>query len=144
MKRHVIPLVAALCLLLAACGGPKDYGPPPDLTGKWGRPSEGANWYFTANITEDTIKIEWYQPVYHEIYLYWEGTFIPPEDGKEPYTWESSSMHTVEELESSRDYNRATREQTKTFTYEDGKISYLVTAGHLRTRHTIERALEDE
>ena len=133
--------MAALCLLLAACG-PKDYGPPPDLTGKWGLPSEGANWYFTGTVTEDIIKVEWYQPTYDETYLYWEGTFTPPEDGKEPYKWESSTLHTVKELESSRLFDRATREQTKTFTYKDGKISFLVTAGHLRTGYTIERASE--
>ena len=143
MKRRVIPLLAALCLFLSACG-PKGYGPPPDLTGKWGRPSEGANWYFTATVTEDVIKVEWYQPTYDETWLYWEGTFTPPENGEEPYSWESTSLHTVEELVSSRDFNRATREQSKTFTYEDGKISFIVTAGHLRTVHSVERALEDE
>ena len=144
MKQRIIPLMAALCLLLAACG-PKetDYGPPPDLTGKWGKPTEGANWYFTGTITEDVIKVEWYQPVYNETYLYWEGTFTPPEDGREPYSWESSTLHTVEELESSRNFNRATREQTKTFTYENGKITFIVTAGHLRTAHSIERADEE-
>lgn len=143
MKRHVIPLMAALCLLLAACG-PKDYGPPPDLTGAWGLPThDGANWYFIGTVTEDTIKVEWYQPEYDETYLYWEGTFIPPENGKEPYSWTSTTMHTVEELESSNLFNRATREQTKAFTYKEGRISFLVTSGYLRMSYAIERAVEE-
>ena len=137
--------MAALCLLLTACGGSNDYVPPPDLTGKWGQmPHDGANWYFIANITEDVIKIEWYQPTYHEIYLYWEGTFTPPTDGKEPYSWDSTTLHTVEELESSNLFNRATREQTKTFTYKDGKISFLVTSGYLRMSYAIERRSGEE
>ena len=137
MKRRVIPFMAALCLLLTACG-PKDYGPPPDLTGRWGQlPHDDANWYFIGNITDDVIKVEWYQPTYHETYLYWEGTFVPPEDGKEPYRWESSTMHTVEELESSNLFHRATREQTKVFTYKDGELSFLVTSGYLRMSYAM-------
>ena len=144
MKRRIIPLIAALCLLLTACG-PKDYGPPPDLSGEWGMPANaGANWYFIADITDDVILVEWYQMEEKKTYLYWEGTFTPPEDGKEPYSWDSTTMHTVEELESSNLFNRATREQTKTFTYEDGKITFLVTSGYLRMAYTIERPLETE
>lgn len=143
MKRRVIPLIAALCLLLAACGT-GDYGPPPDLSGSWGRPTnDGANWYFIGTITGDVILVEWYQPEYDETYLYWEGTFTPPADGKEPYSWNSTTLHTVEELESSNLFNRATREQTKTFTYKDGKISFLVTSGYLRMSYAIERPEEE-
>ena len=136
--------MAALCLLLAACGRPKDYGPPPDLTGAWGMPThDGANWYFIGTITDDVIKVEWYQPTYDEIWLYWEGTFTPPEDGKVPYSWDSTTLHTVEELESSKLFRRATREQTKTFTYKDGRISFLVTSGYLRMSYAIERPMEE-
>ena len=141
MKQRIIPLMAALCLLLAACG-PEDYGPPPDLSGKWGQLPDEANWHFIATITDDTILVQWYQETYDETYLYWEGTFIPPENGKEPYKWDSTTLHTVEELESSNLFNRATREQTKTFTYEDGKISFLITSGYLRMAYTLERAKE--
>ena len=133
--------MAALCLLLAACG-PKDYGPPPDLTGAWGQPPDDANWHFIGTITEDVIKVEWYQETYDETYLYWEGTFIPPVDGKEPYSWESSTLHTVEELESSNLFNRATREQTKTFTYKNGQISFLITSGYLRMGYVMEKVDE--
>ena len=143
MKRRVIPFFAALCLLLTACG-PRGYGPPPDLTGTWGMLPDNANWYFVANITDDVVHVMWYQPAEKRAYLYWEGTFTPPEDGKEPYSWDSTTMHTVEELESSNLYNRATREQTKTFTYEDGKISFLVTSGYLRMAYVLERGYEYE
>lgn len=144
MKRRVIALLAALCLLLAACG-PKEPAPAPDLTGKWGQsPGNGANWHFIGTVTEDVIKVEWYQETYDETYLYWEGTFTPPVDGTEPYSWESTTMHTVEELESSNLFNRATREQIKTFTYKDGKISFLVTSGYLRMSYAIEKVSETD
>ena len=135
--------MAALCMLLAACA-PENYGPPPDLTGQWGRPThDGANWYFIGTITDDVILVQWYQPTYDETWLYWEGTFTPPQDGKEPYSWDSTTLHTVEELESSKLFRRATREQTKTFTYnKDDTISFLVTSGYLRMGYTLQRPFD--
>ena len=139
-KPIVLLLAAAMMIALVGCAG-KDPGPPPDLTGGWIQPSEG-EWFHIANITEDTIEIWWFLPSENITDIYWTGSFTPPTDGKEPYVWESVNKYTVEELEASYANRRASREETKQFTYQDGVISYNVTAGHLRMGYTLERANE--
>ncbi len=138
-KRLALALLVlgAVCAL-AACGGRKPAGPPPDLTGEWIQPS-GGDWYHVATITDDKLEIWWFLPAYGIRNLYWSGTFTPPADDKEPYAWESSNNYTVAQLEASYANRRASREPVKTFTYEDGKITYIVTAGHLQMTYSLIR-----
>lgn len=131
-------IVLTTVCALAACGS-KDPGPAPDLTGDWVQPSED-EWYHIATIDGDQIEIFWYLPSLERKELYWSGTFTPPTDGKEPYTWESSNNYTKEEMDAEYRFHRTSREETKTFSYKDGVISYNVTAGHLRLGYTLERA----
>ncbi len=143
MKKKIIALLSAfLCALtLIACR--QEYGPPPDLRGEWQQP-DASEWYFTGTITDDTIKIMWYLPREKKSFLYWEGTFTPPENDKTPYSWKSATLHTEEELDSSNFNNRATREQVKTFTYDkDGKLSFIMTSGHLQMGYTLEKVTEE-
>ena len=142
LKRVLILL--GLLLLAAAAATyfhaeeTKDPGPPPDLTGRWvqvGATPE-SDWYFYADITDDVIEIWWYLPSWDESALYWHGTFTPPENGWTPYSWTS-----VNDMERARTSQRASREAEKTFTYkDDGRLSYVVTAGHLQMGYALERA----
>lgn len=137
-KLSVLFLAAVTVLMFAACSD-RDPGLPPDLTGGWIQPSEN-EWFQIATITDDTIEIWWYLPAEDEADLYWSGSFVPPEDGKEPYVWISNNNYTEAQLNKSYKYNRASREETKEFSYKDGVISYNVTSGHLRLGFTLERA----
>ena len=139
MKKKLFALLLMLtaALALAACG-PKDYGPAPDLTGGWIQPTEN-EWFHIATLTDDQIEIWWFLPSEKKADLYWSGTFTPPADGKEPYTWISTNNYTEAELDKSFYYNRTSREETKEFTYKDGRISYNVTSGHLRLGYSLEK-----
>ena len=132
-KLCVLLLALAAGLVFAACGG-EQYGQVPDLTGEWVQPSDGP-WYHIATVTDDKIQIWWYLPSEDLRDLYWSGSFIPPEDDTEPYEWQS-----VNDLVLAYDSYRASREEVKTFTYQDGKITYHVTSGHLRMIYTLDRA----
>lgn len=142
-RRFAVPLAALFCLLALAACGPRDYGPPPDLTGKWQQP-DATDWYFIGKIEDEVIQIDWYLPSTGRAYLYWKGTFTPPENGKEPYSWKSASLYTEEELDASHLFNRASREERKTFTYRDGKIGFVVTSGHMQMGYTIVRVEDYE
>ena len=120
----LLVLSCAVCMLAACGSGGRNKG--PDLTGDWSQNGTG-EWYHIATITDDTIKVYWYQAVYDETQLYWSGTFVPPADDKEPYEWQSVNNATEDEMTV-----RTSREETKTFTYQDGTLSYIVTAGHLK------------
>lgn len=111
--------------------------PLPDLTGHWVQAgvTEETPWYFYADITDDLIEIYWYLPEDDESALYWSGTFTPPSDSdREPYSWES-----VNDLAKSKSSPRGSREETKKFTYKNGKIAFIVTAGHMQMGFSLEK-----
>ncbi len=142
MKKRpaLLLLLSALALcLLVGCKGDGSADPPPDLSGDWIQPS-GGDWYHVATIQDDKITIWWYLPSHDIRNLYWSGSFTPPVNGKEPYAWESTNNYTPEQLDAVYTCRRATREQVKTFTYKDGKITYIVTAGHLQMTYTLVRS----
>lgn len=145
MSRKPFALLLALLAVcaLAACAKKQPPGPAPDLTGEWVQPSED-EWYHIATIDDEKIEIYWYLPRTGRKDLYWSGTFTPPADGTEPYTWTSTNNYTKDELDAQYHFHRTSREETKTFTYKNGAISYNVTAGHLRLGYTLERAAEAE
>lgn len=134
MKKLIVLALAGLAALtLAACGGGERSGAPPELTGEWRQVSDG-EWYHIATITGDTIEIYRYLPAYNEKELYWWGTFEPPTTAQEPYAWRS-----VNDLEKAGTSVRASREETKTFTYKNTRIRYIVTAGHLQMTYELEK-----
>ena len=129
---------AALSLCLSSCGNGGNSA-PPDLTGEWKQVGEAGNFYQIATVSDDTIETYWYVVSDGSLYLYWTGTFTPPEDGKEPYTWQS-----VNDLEKAQTSSWARREETNSFTYKDGKISFVARMGSLNVSVALERLPEGE
>lgn len=139
LKKLVCMAAVVLALCLSSCAGRGSDAPPPDLTGEWKQTGESNNYYQIAAITGDTIETYWYVVSDGSVYLYWTGTFTPPENGKEPYTWQS-----VNDLEKAQTSNWAARDEVKSFTYKDGKLSYNVRTGNLTRRVTLERLPQGE
>ena len=141
-KKIIAILLSGLsALALFGCGS-KEPSPPPDLVGGWIQPTEN-DWFHIATITDDTIEVWWYLPSENKKDLYWSGTFTAPTDGREPYVWTSENKFSQQEMDASFYYNRTSREETKEFTYKDGKLSYNVTSGHLRLAYTLEKVDAD-
>ena len=88
--------------------------------------------YQEATITEDTITINWISP--DSKALYWAGTFEAPTTADEPYSWDS-----VNDTEQTATALLASGDETKTFTYEDGQISYDATALGVTTTVRLEK-----
>lgn len=142
MKLRIFSLMlcAALCLSLSACGGAPSGDAPasggsaaaasssapaaPDLTGDWKQVNAASeDSYQVATIQGDTIEIYWVTESADTKSLYWAGTFVAPETADEPYTWESAN-----DTEKTGSALLASGDETKTFTYQDGQISYDVSA----------------
>ena len=135
MKTRIIALALAalLALSLAACGDTP--GPPPDLTGRWVQEGEASSFYQVAEITDDAIRVWWHLSEDDSEYLYWSGSFTPPQDASRSYTWTSANN-----FKEARRSAWARREDTMSFTYKDGKIGYVVYMGNLRMSMALERA----
>lgn len=141
MKQKIAALLLAALLpfLLASCGEKVEQTPKPvpNLIGEWKQTGNPSNYYQIATITGDHIELYWFVVEDASTYLYWSGSFTPPETGEEPYTWTS-----VNELENPEDLYHdlwALRNETKTFTYKNGIISYNVDQGHLRMGVALEK-----
>lgn len=107
---------------------------PVDLTGEWKQTNANDPESFqTATITGDTIEVYWNAPDSQS--LYWAGTVEVPEDGATSFTWDS-----VNDKAKTDSAMLASGDDTKTFTYEDGELSYDVTA--LGTTMTVRLAQE--
>lgn len=140
LRIFALMLCAALCLSLSACGGaPSETAPSsvgsaaavsssapaaPDLTGDWKQVNAASeDSYQVATIQGDTIEIYWVTESADTKSLYWAGTFVAPETTDEPYAWESAN-----DTEKTGSALLASGDETKTFTYQDGQISYDVSA----------------
>ena len=122
-KLTAFTLVLILMLLLTACGGAKSKT-PPDLTGQWKQTnSNSEDSYQTASISGNEIEVYWYTESDQTSALYWAGTFEAPTTSDEPYTWDS-----INDKEKTSSAMLASGDDTKTFTYKDGQISYSVSA----------------
>lgn len=116
--------------MLTACGESKQAGPetdpvtPPDLVGEWKQTNSNTDdaWQ-AATISGDTIEVYWVSDNGDTKALYWAGTFDAPTTADEPYTWES-----VNDKERTDMAILASGDDTKPFTYQDGVISYEVSA----------------
>lgn len=108
---------------------------PLDLTGKWKQVNSNSDtaWQ-SATISESTIEIYWVSDSGETSALYWSGTYAAPQTSDEPYSWESKNDH------SKTDFAMlASGDDTKTFTYENGQLSYSVSALGVTTTVKLER-----
>lgn len=132
MKKILYITLSAVLMLgmLTACGEPKqgaretDQAPPPDLVGEWKQTNSNTDdaWQ-SATIKGDTIEVYWVSDGGDTKALYWAGTFAAPTTADEPYTWES-----VNDKEQTDMAILASGDDTKSFTYQGGVISYEVSA----------------
>ena len=134
-KSIVLPyIIFFVCLVVFAGGtflqinGGISFGgkssEPPDLTGEWKQVNSNDDGsYQVATIGESTIEIYWYTESDETTALYWAGTFVAPETAEKTYSWDSENdtARTDTALFASAD-------ETKTFTYSKGQISYDATA----------------
>lgn len=136
MKKAIYGLmVLSLAFSLAACGGAdKSSGGSGqeqkkaekiDLAGDWKQTNSGSDEsYHVATIQGSVIEIFWFDEAEETKALYWSGTYIAPEDSaEEPYTWVSEN-----DKEKTDTSILASGDDTKTFTYEAGQISYEASA----------------
>lgn len=115
--------VLVTVLLLGACSTstPKE---PPVLTGEWKQVnSNSEETWQTATIEGDTIMIYWVSNNGDTKSLYWVGSYSAPTTTDEPYSWDS--VHDHSKTESSL---LASQDDTKKITYENGQLSYSVSA----------------
>lgn len=103
---------------------------PADLSGEWKQKNGDKDNYQIAKIANGTIEIYWHSETDESDSLYWAGTYDAPTTADEPYTWNSKN-----DTEKTDNALLASGDATKTFTYEDGEISYQASA--LGTTKTI-------
>ncbi len=154
MKSHVTTVVIAAALTLTFAGCSSDststqvnsepvttiasvepVKPIPDLTGDWKQTnSQSPDSYQQATITADVISVDWVSDNGDTTSIYWIGTFTPPADVAEPYVWTSDRDKEATDMAI-----LASTDDTKEFTYEDGVISYSVSALGTTTKVKLER-----
>ena len=132
MKKIIAAILAVvLALSMGACGADGGNAPsvdkpaaPPDLTGEWKQINSNSDdaWQ-AAIITGDTITINWVSDGGDVKSLYWAGTFTAPATADEPYSWDSAN-----DKEQTGKALLASGDDTKTFTYADGQLSYEASA----------------
>lgn len=97
--------------------------PAPDLSGEWKQTnSQAADSYQTATISGSAMTVDWVSDNGDTRSLYWAGTFEAPTTSG-PFTWDS-----VNDTAQTDAAMLASGSPTKAFTYDDGEISYEVTA----------------
>lgn len=129
----MVTILLALCLAgtMGACesssGSPKENASsqeaekePLDLTGTWTQ-ENASDSYQEAVITDDTIEIYWISESESMRSVYWSGTYTAPSDDAPEYSWTSEGYS--EKMDMAL---LASQDDTKEFTYKDGKISYEV------------------
>lgn len=110
---------------------------PPDLTGEWTQANKSDDpeaTYQIATISGETMEIYWMTNSDDTKALYWAGTFTAPTAADEPYTWDSQN-----DKEQTDTAIMASGDDTKTFTYADGQISYEVSAMGMTTTVKLEK-----
>lgn len=107
--------------------------PAADLSGYWAQSGwQEKDTFMAAMIHDDIIEIYWMSDKGETAALYWYGSYTAPTtSGK--HTWNSQNDHGVTDLAL-----MASQDDTKTFTYENGEITYSQTAmGMTTTVHLV-------
>lgn len=139
-KMMTLILTLLMCFSLAACGEDTEQpsadadaaqeepvqeepAEPTDLTGEWKQTNGDETSYQAGTIADGVIEIYWVNEEDDSKALYWAGTYVAPTDVAEPYTWDSEN-----DTEKTGSSIMASPDDTKTFTYEDGVLSYEASA----------------
>ena len=97
---------------------------PLNLTGDWKQTnSNSADSYQAATIAGDIITVNWVNEAESTTALYWVGTYEAPTEATDTFTWTSAGD--VAQMETAL---LASGDDSKEFTYEDGKLKYELTA----------------
>lgn len=95
-----------------------------DLTGDWKQNnSKSTTDYQVMVISGNTMEIYWVSEEDGTSSLYWAGTFTPPTRGGDTYSWTSTNDHSKTDTAL-----LASGDDTKTFTYRNGVITYSASA----------------
>ncbi|MCR6711195.1 MAG: hypothetical protein NVV57_00245 [Demequina sp.] len=96
----------------------------PDLTGTWKQTNSNSETdYQQATITDDTISIDWVSDDGDTTSIYWVGTFVAPTDAADSFVVTSER-----DKEATDTALLASTDDTKDFTFEDGVLSYKLSA----------------
>ncbi len=94
---------------------------PENLTGEWRQiETEEEDFWIGATIEGDAIEVSWISDKGSDKSTYWSGAYVEPTVGGEPYSWDSVNDHGITD-----DELHAANIDTQTFTYEQGRLSYI-------------------
>lgn len=154
MKKKLLPLLISctVVLSLSACDSSKETATdkdssktetaqdtkeekkeevkdPVDLTGSWKSEENDGAW-MSADITADTITVNWVSDNGDTTAIYWVGTYQAPTEYIEEYSW--TSERNKEQTDNAL---LASTDDTKDFTYSDAtkELSYQVTMSGVTT-----------
>ena len=126
MKKKLVALIliGSMALSFTACGNSSDSSKDDD--GTW----------MQADITEDTITINWIMDEGNTTAVYWVGTYTAPTEYSEEYTWTSTR-----DKEATDSALLASLDDTKEFSYSDSskQITYQVTVSGITKTITLEQ-----
>ncbi|MDP4133409.1 MAG: hypothetical protein Q8882_05305 [Bacillota bacterium] len=143
-KGFLLVLMLIVAITLGACGNTGEkpaqdaskssasQAQPLDLTGNWKQSNSNSKTsYQSAVIQGSTIEVYWVNEEDSSKSLYWAGTYIAPTTSDKKYSWDSANDKTKTETSL-----LASGDDTKTFSYNDGVLSYSVSA--MGTTKTVE------
>lgn len=107
--------------------------PAADLSGYWAQSGwQEKDTFMCATIHDDIIEIYWMSDKGETAALYWYGSYTAPTTAGK-HTWESKNNHEYTDFAL-----MASQDDTKTFTYENGEITYSQSAmGMTTTVHLV-------
>lgn len=125
MKRRIATLLAiTISFLVTGCGGTSASSEPLSLVGNW--TATGEDKYHCGIITDDSIEIYWIDDTLDSNSLYWAGSYEAPAEDTDSYSWESENDRTKTDTAW-----LASGDETKTFTYENGKLTFSFSVGDM-------------
>ena len=117
-KLFAILLVGIFVLSLYACGS----NSKTDLS------------WMEAEIKDDVITINWISDEGESTSVFWVGSYDAPKDSGNEYSWESKRDKDKTDKEP-----LASSDDTKKFTYKDGKLTYQMTGFGVTTTMSMTR-----
>ncbi len=128
--KKVLAAMLACFLILGGCGA--SASKTDSLVGNWEEKDKGDT-YHAGYITGDTIEIFWVSDGGESLSLYWAGSYVKPGEMVSEYSWESAN-----DTEKTAFALLASGDDTKTFTYKDGELTYTASAlGTTKTIHLV-------